>query len=95
MKKKLLILFTIIMTFTLCGCGAKEESNLVELTFDELTKKVDTQISDLKVKYDNAKKIIDYIFKLNDDDLFIFYSLIAFELKRRFKERDDYLNCLK
>ena len=42
-----------------------------------------------------AKKIIDYIFKLNDDDLFIFYSFIAFELKRRFKERDDYLNCLK
>ena len=41
MKKKLLILFTIIMTFTLCGCGAKEESNLVELTFDELTKKVE------------------------------------------------------
>ena len=35
MKKKLLILFTIIMTFALCGCGTKEESNLVELTFDE------------------------------------------------------------
>lgn len=28
----------------------------------ELTKKVDTQISDLKVKYDNAKKIIDYFY---------------------------------
>lgn len=43
MKKKLLILFTIIMTFTLCGCGTKEESNLVELTFDELTKKVENK----------------------------------------------------
>lgn len=42
-----------------------------------------------------AKKIIDYIFKLNDDELFIFYSYISFELKRRFKERDDKLNCLK
>ena len=28
----------------------------------ELTKKVDVQISDLKVKYDNAKKIIDYFY---------------------------------
>ncbi len=28
----------------------------------ELTKKVDIQISDLKVKYDNAKKIIDYFY---------------------------------
>ncbi len=28
----------------------------------ELTKKVDLQISDLKVKYDNAKKIIDYFY---------------------------------
>jgi Fic family protein len=28
----------------------------------ELTKKVDTQITDLKVKYDNAKKIIDYFY---------------------------------
>lgn len=28
----------------------------------ELTKKVDTQIADLKVKYDNAKKIIDYFY---------------------------------
>ena len=28
----------------------------------ELTKKIDTQISDLKVKYDNAKKIIDYFY---------------------------------
>ncbi len=28
----------------------------------ELTKNVDTQISDLKVKYDNAKKIIDYFY---------------------------------
>lgn len=28
----------------------------------ELTKKVDAQISDLKVKYDNAKKIIDYFY---------------------------------
>ena len=28
----------------------------------ELTKKVDSQISDLKVKYDNAKKIIDYFY---------------------------------
>lgn len=28
----------------------------------ELTKKIDIQISDLKVKYDNAKKIIDYFY---------------------------------
>lgn len=28
----------------------------------ELTKKIDTQITDLKVKYDNAKKIIDYFY---------------------------------
>ena len=28
----------------------------------ELTKKVDVQISDLKVKYDNAKKIVDYFY---------------------------------
>lgn len=28
----------------------------------ELTKKIDTQISDLKVKYDNAKKIINYFY---------------------------------
>lgn len=28
----------------------------------ELTKKIDAQISNLKVKYDNAKKIIDYFY---------------------------------
>lgn len=28
----------------------------------ELTKKIDVQITDLKVKYDNAKKIIDYFY---------------------------------
>lgn len=28
----------------------------------KLIKKIDTQISDLKVKYDNAKKIIDYFY---------------------------------